>query len=73
MPADARPYWSFKEKIHEADGIPQVRSHEMIVPERLRPDMLNRTHESHSEIEKSKQRARNILYWPNVNTQITLV
>lgn len=73
MPADARPYWSFKEKIHEADAIPQVRSHEMIVPERLRPDMLNRIHESQSGIEKSKQRARNILYWPNVNAQITLV
>ena len=33
--------------------------------------MLKRIHESHLGIEKSRQRARNILYWPNMNAQIT--
>ncbi|KAL9951197.1 hypothetical protein ACROYT_G043817 [Oculina patagonica] len=72
VPADAKPYWSFKEEIHEADGI-LFKSHKMIVPERLRPEMLKRIHESHLEIEKSKRRARDILYWPNMNAQITEV
>ena len=70
VPADAKPYWSFKEEIHEADGI-LFKSHKMIVPERLRPEMLKRIHESHLGIEKSKRRARDILYWPNMNAQIT--
>ena len=34
VPADAKPYWSFKEEIHEADGI-LFKSHKMIVPDRL--------------------------------------
>ena len=44
MPADAKPYWSFKEEIHEADGI-LLKNHKMIVPEQLRPEMLKRIHE----------------------------
>ena len=69
LPADANPYWSFKEEIHEADGI-LFKNHKMIFPEQLRPEMLKRIHESHLGIEKSKRRARDILYWPNMNGQI---
>ena len=43
----------------------------MIVPEQLRPEMLKRIHESHLGIEKSKRRARDILYWPNMNGQMS--
>ena len=70
VPADAKPYWSFKEEIHEADGI-LFKNHKMIVPGQLRPEMLTRIHESHLGIEKSKRRARDILYWPNMNGQIS--
>ena len=70
VPADAKPYWSFKEEIHEADGI-LFTNHKMIVPEQLSPEMLKRIHESHLGIEKSKRRARDILDWPNMNGQIS--
>jgi len=33
--------------------------------------MLGKIHESHLGIEKSKRRARDLLYWPNMNAQIT--
>ena len=33
--------------------------------------MFKRIHENHLGIEKSKQRACNILYWPNMNAQLT--
>ena len=33
--------------------------------------MLKRNHESHLVIEKRKRRARDILYWPNMNAQIS--
>ena len=68
--AGAKPYWSFKEEIHEADGI-FFKNHKVIVPEQLRPEMFKRIHESHLGIEKSKRRARDILYWPNMNAQIS--
>ena len=44
--ADARPYWSFKEKIYDTDKI-LIKNHKMTVPEQLRPEMLKRIHESH--------------------------
>lgn len=52
---DARPNWSFKEEIHDADRI-LFKNHKMIVSEWLRTDMLKRIHESHLGIEKSRQR-----------------
>ena len=70
VPAEAKPYWCFKEEIHEADGI-LFKGNKMIVPEQLRPEMLKRIHESHLGIEKSKRRARDILYWPNMNAEIS--
>ena len=70
VPANARPYWSFKDEIHEADGI-LFKGLKVIVPTRLQPEMLGKIHESHLGIEKSKRRARDLLYWPNMNAQIT--
>ena len=61
MPADATPYWSFKDEIHKADGI-LFKGHEVMVPARLRPQMLEKIHESHLGIEKSKLRAGDILF-----------
>lgn len=70
-PADAKPTGvNFKEEIHEADGI-FFKNHKMIFPEQLRPEMPKRIHESHLGIEKSKRRARDTLYWPNMNVQIS--
>ena len=70
VPANARPYWSFKDEIHEADGI-LFKGRKVIVPTKLQPEMLGKIHESHLGIEKSKRRARDLLYWPNMNGQIT--
>ena len=70
VPANARPCWTFKDEIHEADGI-LFKGHKVIVPTRLQPEMLGKIHESHLRIEKSKRRARDLLYWPNMNAQIT--
>ena len=54
--ADARPYWSFKEKTYDADKI-LIKNHKMTVPEQLRPEMLKRIHESHlgNWIEQTKR------------------
>ena len=41
--ADARPYWSFKEKIYDTDKI-LIKNQKMTVPEQLRPEMLKRIH-----------------------------
>ncbi|GBO04475.1 Uncharacterized protein K02A2.6 [Araneus ventricosus] len=42
----------------------------LIVPYSLRRDMLQLIHEAHFGIEKCKRRAREIMYWPGMNSDI---
>ena len=37
----------------------------------MRKEMLQRIHQGHMGIEKSKRRARDVLYWPGMNSQIS--
>ena len=39
----------------------------------MRVKMLERIHESHMGIEKSKRRVRDIMFWPRMNEQIEAV
>lgn len=42
----------------------------MIVPKSLRTETLSNVHEGHRGIATCKSRARDVLFWPNVNFQI---
>lgn len=42
----------------------------LIIPQSLQRDMLQRLHESHQGIVKSKQLARDQIFWPGMNSQI---
>ena len=51
------------------DGL-LFRAHRLIVPHSWRKEILDRIHESHQGIVKCKQRARDILFWPGMSSQI---
>lgn len=46
------------------------KGHRIIVPNKLRKDMLRRLHRSHSGIEKTQKLARDSLFWPGLSEQI---
>ena len=64
-----RQYWTFRDEISCIDGL-LFKGQKLIVPQALRPLMLEKIHESHQRIVKSKQRARDVLFWPGMATQI---
>ena len=64
------PYWNIKEEI-SANGDLLLRQDRLIVPTSLRKEMLSQIHSTHLGIEKCKRRARDALYWPGMNDQIT--
>lgn len=70
VPDCIKHYWNFREEIEETQGI-LFKGNKIIVPEILRQEMLSKIHESHLGIEKSKKRARDIMYWPNMSAQIS--
>ena len=51
------------------DGV-ILKGQRVIVPENMRAEMLQLIHEGHLGIEKCKRRARDILYWPNMNKDV---
>lgn len=42
----------------------------MIVPQKMRNEMIQQLHESHQGIEKMRKRANEMLYWPGINRDI---
>jgi hypothetical protein len=66
---DVKPYYHIKEELSIVDGI-ILKVDKVLVPSLMRRDMLKRIHEGHIGIEKSKVRAREVMYWPHINAEI---
>ncbi|KAI2650239.1 Retrovirus-related Pol polyprotein from transposon 17.6 [Labeo rohita] len=56
-------YWNYRDELSEMDGM-VFKGEKIVIPTLLREEMLQRIHSGHMGIEKSKQRARDILFWP---------
>ena len=69
VPEAVRPYWNVRDQVHEAEGL-MFLGEKLIVPESMRKKMLALFHESHQGIEKSKARAREVMYWPGMSRDI---
>ena len=69
VPERVRHYWNARDQVHEVEGLMFLRE-KLIVPAVLRKEMLNLVHESHQGIEKSKARAREVMYWPGMARDI---
>jgi hypothetical protein len=66
---ELRQYYKIRNNIHEDNGLLFFDS-KLVVPTKLRQHMLELLHEGHMGIEKTKARARQVLYWPNINGDI---
>ena len=65
-----RGYFNMKNKLM-VDGKLVLCGHRLVIPYQLRKEMLNRLHVSHQGIERTKGRARQTLFWPNIDNDIT--
>lgn len=63
------PYWNIKEEIHVINDI-IFKNNSVIIPRSMRTEILNILHEGHQGIEKTKNLARGVVYWPNINQDI---
>lgn len=66
---EIKVYHKIKNDISYEDGL-LFFCNKIIVPTVLRQCMLNVIHESHLGVVKCKSRARQILYWPNINNDV---
>ena len=68
-PASIRICWDVRDELSELNGI-ILRGERLLIPTSMRKDMLERIHQGHMGIEKSKRRARDVLHWPLMNSEI---
>lgn len=66
VPSEAKAYYN---DIYEYKGL-LFKNNCVIVPKKLRTDIINRLHYNHLGVEKTKGRAREIVFWPGLSKQI---
>ena len=69
VPDPVMPYWNIRDELSTYNGI-VFKGERIIIPESLRAEILEILHKSHSGIVRTKQRARDMIYWPGLNKQI---
>ena len=72
LPTAIRPYWSFREEIGISSGV-IFKGRQVIIPEQMRPDILEQLHYGHMGIEKARRLARESVYWPGINQDLDKV
>ncbi|XP_043211322.1 uncharacterized protein K02A2.6-like [Amphibalanus amphitrite] len=68
-PAELQPFYNCREELSLVGDL-VVRGQRVIVPAALRTRMVSLAHEGHQGIVRSKQRARDIYWWPKMDTDI---
>ena len=68
-PVSIRAYWDVRDELSELNGV-ILKGERIVIPPYMRKEMLEKIHQGHMGIEKSKKHARDVLYWPGINSQI---
>ena len=61
--------WSYRDKLAVIDGV-ILKGKCIIMPNRLREQVLNQLHTNHMGIEKTKLLACECVYWPSINADM---
>ncbi|CAB4022319.1 Hypothetical predicted protein [Paramuricea clavata] len=66
LPKDLKEYLKHKLKLSENQGI-ILKDRRIRIPLALRKKIVDKLHQGHQGIEKTKQRARQSVFWPRIN------
>ena len=69
VPHSIRPYWDNRDELAVMGGV-IYRGMRIVVPPSMRQEILELIHEAHLGIVKSKQQAREALYWLGMSSQV---
>ena len=65
----AKPYWNYRDELSIEKGI-ILRGERIVIPESMHKEMLKRIHNSHLGIGKCQRRAKDLVFWPGMSSQI---
>ena len=67
-----RPYWGIREHLAVDNGL-VLKGQRIVIPKPCRQQVLVDLHASHQGLTRTKARARQVVYWPKMTTDIDLV
>ena len=62
-------YFSYRDELTIQDGV-IFRGERIVIPSSLRNSMKEKVHAGHISINSSLRRARDLIYWPHMSTDI---
>lgn len=68
-PEGIAEYWNHRDELSKINGI-IFKGEKIVIPASLRGLMLTKIHAGHMGMEKCKQRARDIMFWPGMGRDI---
>ena len=69
LPDNLKEYWNYRTELSEIDGI-VLKDQRILIPLSMRKKILEKLHQGHQGIEKTKRRARETVFWPRINNEI---
>ena len=64
-----QPYWNYRDELSVIDGV-VFKGNRVVIPTSLRSMMLKKIHQGHLGEIKCKNRARQVLFWPQMGRDI---
>ena len=71
LPTDLRSFWSYRDALAVEAGV-IFKGRQVLIPLSMRQDILNRLHQGHQGVEKTLRFARDTVYWPRINADISV-
>ena len=68
-PPSVRPFWNYRDELSVMEGL-VFKGERIVIPVALRKDMLKRVHIGHMGMVKCKNRAKEVMFWPGMNSQM---
>ena len=63
------PYWNFRDELTVESGI-LMKNSKVLIPETLKQKYLRQIHQGHQGIEACRSRAREFVFWVNINSDL---
>ena len=68
-PSSVKPFWNYGDELSVMQGL-VFKGERIVIPMALRKDMVKRVHIGHMGMVKCKNRAKEVMFWPSMNSHI---
>ena len=72
VPHKLLPYYRERGELSVVDGI-VTKGSCIVIPESLRPEILERLHESHQGLTRTREHARDTVWWPGLSHELKVM